>query len=148
MITDKKGHGNAESLGEKIRELRKSKGLSQYELAREISVSQATVASWENNTRKPSIELIRQMANYFSVSSDYLLGSESQDNEIDISKKINEALLQLELEADSLMFDGEPMDDTTKQLLTLSLKNTLALAKLESERNKQDNKDSSSKRGE
>lgn len=148
MQTKKKGYDNAESLGERIRELRKNKGLSQYELAREIKVSQATVASWENNTRKPTIELIQQTANYFNVSSDYLLGNESQDKEIDISKKINEALLQLELEADSLMFDGTPMDDTTKQLLTLSLKNTLALAKLESERNKQDNKDSFSKKDE
>ncbi len=57
-----------------LRQLRKSRGLTQARFAELMNVAQATVASWENGTRKPDIETISQIADVLEVSADYLLG--------------------------------------------------------------------------
>ena len=57
-------------LGDRIRELRNSRSLSQVELAKQLHVSKQTISNWENNNVPPS--LIR-IANFFDVSTDYLL---------------------------------------------------------------------------
>ena len=53
----------------------------------------------------------------------------TKKDERDISKKMQETLAQLEEQQSGLMFDGEPLDDETKELLAISLKNSLELAK-------------------
>ncbi len=58
----------------RIRNLRNKKGKTQQALADELNISQRTVAAWEKGTRKPSYELLCQIADYFGVSTDYLLG--------------------------------------------------------------------------
>ena len=60
--------------GSKIRELRKEKGISQSELAKVIHVSQQTITAWENGKAEPSSSYIASIANFFGVSTDYLLG--------------------------------------------------------------------------
>lgn len=57
-----------------LRELRKQKKLSQSALAEIVGMSQATVASWENGTRKPDVETVSYLADYFGVTVDYLMG--------------------------------------------------------------------------
>ena len=57
-----------------LRELRKQKKLSQSALAEVVGMSQATVASWENGTRKPDVETVSYLADYFGVTVDYLMG--------------------------------------------------------------------------
>lgn len=59
--------------GENIRNLRKSYGLSQTELAAKLNVTKQAVSNWENNNILPSIDMLIRIANFFSVSSDYLL---------------------------------------------------------------------------
>ena len=60
--------------GNRIREMRESKGLSQEKLAREIDVSLRTVANWESgNTDIPSAKLI-QLSMLFNCSAEYLYG--------------------------------------------------------------------------
>ncbi len=56
--------------------LRESKNLLQKDLADIFNVSRSTISSWENGTRTPGPELLVQIANYFEVSVDYLLGNE------------------------------------------------------------------------
>lgn len=58
----------------RIKDLRIKSGLSQVELARLRNVSQATVAKQELGERTPGEEGIVWYANYFNVSTDYLLG--------------------------------------------------------------------------
>ena len=63
---------------ERLRELRKSKDLSQSELAKKLNVSKSTISMLEVGSRKPSWELMEQIADYFNVDLDYLLGKEEQ----------------------------------------------------------------------
>ena len=58
----------------RIRELRKQKGVSQKELSIELSLSQPTVCAWEKGVKEPSNKSASKLADYFGVSMDYLLG--------------------------------------------------------------------------
>lgn len=57
-----------------IAELRKNKGISQHELATVMGVAHQTVSKWETNVTFPDITLLPQLAQYFEVSVDELLG--------------------------------------------------------------------------
>ena len=58
----------------KIAELRKSQGLSQRQLAKEIGTSQANLSRWEQGLNEPSIIECWKIADYFGVSIDILCG--------------------------------------------------------------------------
>ncbi len=60
-------------LGEVIHNLRKSRNLSQVDVARELGVSKQSVSNWENDNILPSIDMLIKIACFFSVSTDYLL---------------------------------------------------------------------------
>ncbi|MGJ0908889.1 helix-turn-helix domain-containing protein [Clostridium botulinum] len=62
------------SVGERIKELRKEKGITQEELGKHVGVSTSMVGMYETNARKPSYEVLSKIAKYFRVSTDYLLG--------------------------------------------------------------------------
>lgn len=61
-------------LNKRIKELRLSQGLNQVGFAKKLSVTKQTVSNWENNNIQPSIDMLIKIADYFSVSTDYLLG--------------------------------------------------------------------------
>lgn len=61
----------------RLKELRKEKGLTQVELANIVNVSKITVLRWENEERQIKPEKAQQLADYFGVSVGYLLGYES-----------------------------------------------------------------------
>ena len=65
-------------LGEVIHNLRKSRNLSQVDVARELGVSKQSVSNWENDNILPSIDMLIKIARFFSVSTDYLLGREEK----------------------------------------------------------------------
>lgn len=57
-----------------LRKLRKEKKLSQAELGEILKLSQRTISSYENRERFPDQTTINNIADYFQVSVDYLLG--------------------------------------------------------------------------
>ena len=57
-----------------IAELRKLNGLSQRQLAEKIGTSQANLSRWEQGLNEPSIIECWKIADYFSISIDYLCG--------------------------------------------------------------------------
>ena len=67
------------SLNENIRELRINAGLNQVEFASSIGVSKQCVSNWENDNVLPSIEMLVKIADFFDVSTDYLLGREQRN---------------------------------------------------------------------
>lgn len=71
-------------LNERIKELRLAHGMTQVELARELSVSKQCVSNWENNNIQPSVDMLVKIASFFSVSTDYLLGLDNRKT-IDVS---------------------------------------------------------------
>ena len=62
------------TFGARLRGLRKGKKISQQELAVTLGLSQTTIANYENNTRFPHDTILLQLADYFQISLDYLLG--------------------------------------------------------------------------
>lgn len=73
-------------LGEKIKVLRKSRGLSQNALAQYLGVSFQTVSKWETGATMPDIALIPSIAAFFHVSTDELFGY----NPLDMEERIME----------------------------------------------------------
>lgn len=67
-------------LGEKIKELRKNKGILQKELADRLSVGKSTVAMWETNKREPDIDTIMKISEILDVSVDELLGKNASES--------------------------------------------------------------------
>ena len=61
---------------EKLQELRKSRGLTQEELAEALYVSRTAVSKWESGRGYPSIDSLKEISNYFSVTIDELLSGE------------------------------------------------------------------------
>lgn len=105
---------------EKIKELAKSKGVSLQTVATDLGFSVNYIYSIKNK-KNPSVEHISKIANYFNVSTDYLLGNESgnaassETSTIDLSNLRDRVVL----------FDGKPLsdDDVKKiaQIIELSL---------------------------
>lgn len=62
----------------RLKELRKSKGISQLKLALDLNTNQNTISRYENGEREPGIRELIMIADYFGVSLDYLL--ERTDN--------------------------------------------------------------------
>ena len=63
-------------LGERIANLRKTKGISQEELADVLLTSRQAISKWERGESDPDIGRLKDLAVYFNVSIDYLLGYE------------------------------------------------------------------------
>lgn len=61
---------------EKLQELRKNRGLTQEELAEALYVSRTAISKWESGRGYPSIDSLKEISNYFSVSIDDLLSGE------------------------------------------------------------------------
>ncbi len=57
-----------------IKELREEKGLSQMELGLELEISHASIQQYEAGIHEPSFENLLKIADYFNVSTDFLLG--------------------------------------------------------------------------
>lgn len=75
--------GNMRSFGEILTSLREERGIYQKELAAILKVSVGTVSNYENNIHFPDQEALLQLADYFEVTVDYLLGRTSYRYSLD-----------------------------------------------------------------
>ncbi|MBR1702832.1 MAG: helix-turn-helix transcriptional regulator [Lachnospiraceae bacterium] len=72
------------NVADRIQNLRKTKGISQEELADKIGVSRQTVSKWESEQSAPDMDKIILLSDYFEVTTDYLLkGIEAKENVVD-----------------------------------------------------------------
>lgn len=68
-------------IGDKLRKLRESKGLTQKQLGELLGVSAPEVSAYENDSRRPPYEVLVGYSRIFKVSTDFILGTERQDND-------------------------------------------------------------------
>lgn len=115
-----------------------SKNVSPSKAAEAVGLNRAAVAKWKNGATPSAVTAIK-LANYFGVTTDYLLGKPDQKetppaltkkDERDISLRIDQILSDLEGQQTGLMFDGEPLDDETKELLAASLRSSMETSKV------------------
>lgn len=127
----------------RLKELRENIGLSQYTFAERFGVSQSTVGNWEAGKREPNFSTMQRIADFFGVTVDYLLGRDepkkekapviTEKDEKDIQKRIANVLDDLHA-GDGLMYDGEPMDDETRELIALALEQGMRVAKIKAKK--------------
>ena len=63
-------------LCKRMRDLREDNDLKQWQLAKMLKIDRSTYAHYERGRTQPDLEMIMKLANYYSVSVDYLLGND------------------------------------------------------------------------
>lgn len=76
-------------LGEKLFELRKSKNLTQDDVAEKLNVTRQTVSKWETNQSTPDFDKIVPLCDLYGISPNELLKGEKEDNEVENTKNDN-----------------------------------------------------------
>ena len=131
-------------LGNRLRMLRTQRKLTQEEVAQKIGVARTTYAMYEQNSREPDNVTLQKLADFFDVSTDYLLGRTdnptppgekakpyyalTEKDERDIARDLERMMSDLESN-EAMAFYGEPMDEETRELIRISLENSMRLAK-------------------
>jgi len=122
---------------ERIERLREKKQISGNRLCKGVGIAQSTYATWFANNSIPKADKLQKIADYFGVSLDYLTKGEetawepalTEKDEKDLDKKV-ESLLNAVTSDTGLMLDGEIMDDETREIFAMNLKNALRTTKL------------------
>lgn len=65
----------------RLKALRKSHELNQVQLADKLGVKKQSVCNWENDNIRPSVEMLEKAADFFDVSTDYLLGRAGREHD-------------------------------------------------------------------
>ena len=82
------------ALNENIKKLRIARGLNQVEFAKILCVTKQCVSNWENDNVVPSIDMLCKIADFFEVSTDYLLGR-SERRVIEVSSLTDEQIAHI-----------------------------------------------------
>ena len=88
------------ALNENIKKLRIVRGLNQVEFSKILCVTKQCVSNWENDNVVPSIDMLCKIADFFEVSTDYLLGR-SERRVIEVSSLTDEQIAHIT----SLIYD-------------------------------------------
>ena len=82
--------------------------MSQFQLAKTLNIATSTLGMYETNKRKPNMEMLEKLADFFGVSIDYLLGRETSDkSDIDLDRAIDNAM----------SFDGKPVTEHDRKMM-------------------------------
>lgn len=121
-------------LGNRIKQLRISRGLTQRDLANFLNISNTTLSQYESGKRQPSNQVLLKLGEYFNVSVGYLLGSEKEQSAFSTqvsspeNSDIEDILAKLE-EADGLMLYGSPLSDEARASIVAAMKLGMEAAK-------------------
>ena len=105
------------NIGYRISELRKQAGMSQFQLAKVLDIATSTLGMYETGKREPSLKVMNRIANYFNVTTDYLLGRPDKKDDDNVDYVALDKALD-----NARSFDGEPMDDHDREILRGILK--------------------------
>ena len=82
--------------GQKLKELRRKHKITQEQLAKIINVERSSIGKYESTNTIPSKETLLKIAQYFNVSTDYLLGNENTQQKRESKKTIETEKLTLQ----------------------------------------------------
>jgi len=107
-----------ESVKDRLRELRIKKKLTQDEFAKILGIARTTYSGYENGSREPDYNTLVKIADYFGVSTDYLLGRDMKDyidfNNDEIFKK-------------DFVYKGKKLSDRHKRMIVNVLREVLEI---------------------
>lgn len=126
---------------DRIKKLCKQHDINVYQLEEALGFGRNTIYQW--NKRTPGVDKLEAVANYFNVSTDYLLGRTDKEHyydltdkdERDIQKRLEKMIEDLS-QGGALAFskDEPEIDKETRELLIVSLENSLRIAKIEAKK--------------
>lgn len=96
-------------LGTRLKVLREHKQLSKAEVARRLNVGNTTYANWEYGLREPNADTIVELANFYDVSTDYLLGHDPNDQDKELT--VEAAIMRIK------QYNGQPVSDQDQKTL-------------------------------
>lgn len=82
------------TIGERIKEQRENKGWTQNELAEKLGITQDSISLWEKNRRIPNTPYIIELCKILKISTDYLLGFETEFGVKENNEPIQQAYSQ------------------------------------------------------
>lgn len=130
----------------RLRSHRKELKKTQEQMAQLLNVRRSTYGEYERGKIMPPVDKIKILADYFGISVDYLMGNtnikshreRSEYDAYDVSEQMNIILDYLQDHGSLLIFDGESLDNDSRQLLITSLENSLKMTKLINRKGKSD----------
>lgn len=123
-----------QSFGDRIKQIRIEREMSQQELADFLGTSKQVISRYETGQRTPKINIANEYAQKLGVALNYLLGEDSEINSVstrdekDVEKILAQAREQL-MAAGTLMFDGEPATQEDIEAILSAMEVGVALAK-------------------
>lgn len=101
--------------GEKLKLLRNKRGLSQKELTDRLNLNRSTYARYETSTTQPDYDTLKKLADFFNVSTDYLLGHDKPVDEMS-EDEIDEEIKEIMKEVD-VWYKDKPKDKKEKLIM-------------------------------
>ena len=98
-------------LGEKLREERNARNLTQVQVAEKLGVKKQSVCNWENDNVPPSVEMLRRLAVYYSCSVDSLLDMDTGRMFLDATGLTRTQHAHVQALIDDLRETNDPQDE-------------------------------------
>jgi len=95
--------------GDRLKKLRQRKKLSQKELTDRLNLNRSTYARYETSSTQPDFDTLKVLADYFNVTTDYLLGHELDDIDSMTDEEIDDEIKEIASEI-NVWFKDEPED--------------------------------------
>ena len=127
-------------LGNRIKSLRETSNINQQDFAKKLNIANTTLSQYESGKRIPSDSVKKQIAEYFNVSLDYLMGNSDIKNPYkgNIHPDVTEveSAMKIIMEQPGLMLNGELLTDEDKIILANAIQLGLRYAEDMRKKNK------------
>lgn len=130
----------ASIFSKRIKALRLDNEKTQQNVADALGVLRSTYGEYERGKIMPPMDKINALAAFYGVTVDYLIGNSNDQNqavssrEMDVSDSMKQIIEYLQNEQSKLTFDGEILDEESRELLISSIESSLKLGKMISKR--------------
>ena len=122
----------------RLKAMRKDRKERQEDIAKLLKVQRTTVGEYERGNIVPPIDKIKILADHFEVSVDYLMGNTNfrtheerqEQNALDVCKSLKAILDDLENQQALLIFNGEALDQDSRDILISNIQNGLKMVNI------------------
>ena len=112
------------TLGQKLKELRSLKGLTQKELAYKLGVSPSAVGMYEQGRREPENALLSELCRILDTTTDYLIGFTKTPQDVG---EVIEDFTGMLMSQEGLMFNGQPISPEDREKIVIAIKSAAAV---------------------
>lgn len=119
---------------EKLQKLMNARNIRPVDISRATNIATSSFSDWKAGRSKPKLDKLQILADYFGIPVSYFTDEEPKEDNFsardqrDIKRTLDKTLEAL-TSGEALMFDGEPIDEETTELLKSSIENSIRMAK-------------------